>query len=238
MKITATDEDEKNFHLISINIKSNLSIQDDGELFLSKKYHTSDGINSNRVIIITDINSSIEKDDWFTLHGEIHRCHSEMDIKQLSREHEVTRKIISSNSPMLTPSHLISDYDLQYIVEYWNKYKNLPDGELEENHFVKGQPRTLGTNEVIINWDKEIEAMNYVAEVCDKTPRSKASNSIRDSLNLDTDNIHPEAGRVRELLTELRSYRDKYKHGSPERFEYNGVCDKLDCLASHLLNGF
>ncbi len=183
MKITATDEDEKNFHLIQLNIKSNLRIEDDGELSLSDNHVKSDGICSNQVLVITDNNAGIRKGDWFTLHGEIHRLESELEIKRLSREHEVTRKIIASNSPLITPYELIPRDDLKYIVEYWNKHKQLPDGELEENHFVKGQPRTLGTNEVFIDWEKEIEAMNNVAEVSDETPRSQAFNSIREALS-------------------------------------------------------
>lgn len=50
--------------------------------------------------------------------------------------------------------------------------------------------------------------------------------------------VYPEKNRVIEILTELRKYRDTYEYGSKERMEYNSVCDKLDCLVSHLLNGF
>lgn len=64
-----------------------------------------------------------------------------------------------------------------------------------------------------------------------KTETANSTNTVLEA-------VYPEAKKVAEMLAELRKYRDGYKYGSKERMEYNGVCDKLYCLASHLLNGF
>ncbi len=202
MKIAQTLENGRsfNFRLLQYSGKTNLSIQDDGELFLQKEYSKSDGINSTQIIIITstDINTS-EINDWFVVEGVIYRCDSSVDMKQLDTELKSSFKIIASNIPLITPKHLISHDDLKYIVKYWNNHKTLPNGDIKE--FTDcltdcdgscGSCANLGliveynnNYEIIIEWDKEIETMNNVADVCDETPRSKSFNSIHEAFNSD-----------------------------------------------------
>ncbi len=134
---------------------------------------------------------------------------------RLSLIKEACRKIIASSSPELTPNHLVSDKDLRYIVDYWNKNKVLPEGSVDNF----GTFCTHNNNEVVIEWEEEI--MAKVASVAEKTPRSKAANSIRESLyepTIKSVTHCPTCGSEVDVNTEGEThfYVPKTKYGKPD----------------------
>lgn len=68
------------------------------------RYHVEGFINSeswnNQYIYFTS-KDEIKEGDWFELNREIFQCKSRDEIRQLSREHEVTQRIEMSSDPSL-----------------------------------------------------------------------------------------------------------------------------------------
>jgi hypothetical protein len=164
---------------------SNLHIEDDGGLSLSEKPHKADGITSAQFIIITDDSDKTIGDEVLTLNSSIIKTvtKSECDIDKNCLEvngfnailKSSCHKIISSNSPELTPNHLISDKDLKYIVDYWNKNKEMPEGEImtdefySKKRFIEGKDAVTHdlmttNNEVAIKYNAE-ETLDYLNKV-------------------------------------------------------------------------
>ncbi len=215
MKIIPTG-DKKNFHLLPYNGETNLSIQDDGELFISNNPSKSDGINASKILIITE-DSRIKYDDWWwntTLNVYGKRVQSDEYIGNSYMKHSFSgeahlKKIIASNISLVTPKNVISN-DLKFICNFYNKYKELPSGEMiiVSNQKEVDNQRKLHQSscpvfpiklieKAIIEWDKaEVSDINEdsldfsntlakVAEMAEKTPRSKSAKSIIESLEQD-----------------------------------------------------
>jgi hypothetical protein len=168
MKITP----HENFFLINTENNSNIFFVKN-VLFYSSEFVKIPLLRRNKTIIITgDYNINIG-DLPYIPNGMMQFEHIGVKVtkENISTFKSLNaKKIIASNSPELTPHHLISENDLKFIIKKWNALTELPsgilkqklecskiqcNGECGECEHAELTTKTIN-NEVVINWDNTI----------------------------------------------------------------------------------
>lgn len=149
-------------HLVPVDISTNLihSISRYGGYFLRQHYSPIVSLgDTNQALCITD-GSELKFDDLaLDLRGTtptIINCLSNNFDFEKNRYDTKIRRIIGTNTRLLTPNFCISDGDVGYVAKFLNDNDILPDIFLLETDLEKGTYKTDEYNELKITWNKVV----------------------------------------------------------------------------------
>lgn len=149
-----------NTHLVPTELESKLYettklYADKRVLFYNKEFTNIPVLRKNQLLLITSDDEIKEGDLVYDLNTNSVEKAVLFYLKSYQEDVNIS-KIIASSSPLITPNHLISDTDIQYCADYWNKNKELPSGELFEGIcFPDVNKKVLKTenDQIIIEWE-------------------------------------------------------------------------------------
>ncbi len=176
---------------------------------------------NKKLLIITD-DSEINE-------GDVYFIFSTNDISTATSNNRsirdlldgICRKIVASNSRILTPRHFISDKDIEYVVKYYNEYKVLPTGKLETEVVIDFDSRPENDGEIfgnnrkfelksdngyaVINWDNKPKDLIEWLET-EGLPTTKSILEELKSINQENDRA-----KISKLFIENDKLSDEWK---------------------------